>query len=224
MIVRINQFDARQAEALAGWPSRGLCGPIEYDWPTETQAFEVLILDVDETGHPLAESFRQAQMRQLIPEVLAALRVGGHELVARLDGAIATGELAGAFAHLTDSRGYGRFSISQVEKLTVEPAAVTGSVRLQVLPQRFASLCTDPAIGLERSVRLRALSVPEFLVNPLLDMTYLEDERWDEVIEESAFCLSTTKGLAGLQILTRWWGAEQVRSLLMGRLTSVATD
>src|SRR5213079_18043 len=96
-------------------------------------------------------------------------------------------ELAGEFSHLTDARGYGRFSISSVEKLTVEPGAIAGSVRLQVLPQRFTSLCADPAVGLERSVRLRVFSVPEFLVNPLLDITYLEDERWDEVLEESAF-------------------------------------
>src|SRR3989442_7551803 len=121
MIVRINQFDARQAEQLARWPSRGLSGPIEYDWPAETQAFEVLILDADENGRPVGETFRQTQMRQLIPEVLTALRVGGHELVARLDGAIAVEELAGAFSHLTDARGYGRVSIAPVEKLTIEP-------------------------------------------------------------------------------------------------------
>ena len=135
MIVRINQFDAAQAEALSGWPTRGLSGPIEYDWPGETQAFEILILDVDENGQPLSESFRQSQMRSLIPEVLAALRVGGHELVARLDGVIARNELAAAFSHLTDSRGYGRFSISPVEKLIVEPAAVTATCSPQQLPK-----------------------------------------------------------------------------------------
>lgn len=222
MIVRINQFDAHQAEALGGWPTRGLSGPIEYEWPGDTQAFELLILDKDEGGRPLGESYRQTQMRQMLPEVLAALRVGGHELVARLDGPIAADELAPAFAQLTDARGYGRFSVSSVEKLTLDPGTAVGSVRLQAIAPRFAALCADPALGLERSVRLRVFSLPDYLVNPLLDITYPEDERWDEVLEESAFCLSTVRGLQGIHVLTRWWGADQVRSLIMGRLTTAA--
>src|SRR5438874_1696344 len=81
VIVRINQFDAHQAEALAGWPQRGRYGPVEHRWAADTQAYEVLILDTDENGQPVSDNFRQAQLRQLIPEVLAALRHGGEEVI-----------------------------------------------------------------------------------------------------------------------------------------------
>src|SRR5437868_1133348 len=131
MIVRINQFDVSRAEAEAGWAGRGMLGPIEFVWPEGTRAYEILVLDQDEQHRPLSESFRQAQLRQLIPEALAALSEPAEKTVLRLDGPLTDGELLAAFNHLTDAKGAGRFAVSQLLKLEPQPQDVIGSVRIQ---------------------------------------------------------------------------------------------
>ncbi len=73
MIVRINQHDLEHAERSGGWASTGLQGPIPYDWPAGTTAMELLILETDERNQVLARTFRQMQIRTLIPEALFAL-------------------------------------------------------------------------------------------------------------------------------------------------------
>ena len=75
MIVRINQFDPANAEPYCGWGDDGLRGAISYDWPADTNAFEVLILESDERQRQLAPAFRQSQLRRLLPEIVAALAV-----------------------------------------------------------------------------------------------------------------------------------------------------
>ena len=116
MIVRINQFDPSRAESSAGWPANGLAGPLKYKWPNESHAFEVLILDHDEQQESLTEAFRQKQLRQLIPDVIAALRETGEEIVVRLDGPLAEGELAGGFEHIVEPDGAGRYAFSSAER------------------------------------------------------------------------------------------------------------
>ena len=71
---------------------------IMYDWPDDTHAFEVLILESDERQRQLAPAFRQSQLRRLLPEILAALAEPGEQIVARLDGPMAAGELVGAMS------------------------------------------------------------------------------------------------------------------------------
>src|SRR5687767_5957320 len=109
MIVRINQLEVGRVEQEAGWASGGVLGPVRYDWPADARSYEVLILDRDEQSRPLAEKFRQGQMRQLIPQAVAALREPGEEVVVRLDGLFAEGELLPALSHLTAPDGQGRF-------------------------------------------------------------------------------------------------------------------
>jgi len=46
-----------------------LRGAILYDWPDDTHAFEVLILESDERQRQLAATFRQAQLRRLLPHL-----------------------------------------------------------------------------------------------------------------------------------------------------------
>jgi hypothetical protein len=220
VIVRINQFDAQQAEALAGWPQRGRYGPVEHRWPADTQAFEVLILENDENGQPVSESFRQVQLRQLIPEVLAALRHGGEEVILRLDGPLQPDELVPAFSYLTDARGYGRYSVAAVEKLSPEPGAPVGSVRVQALPQRVTAMCVDPNLGLERLVRLRGFCLPSHLADGLLEADDPQPERWSEIVDQCSFVLSTVREMQSLHVLTRRWSAEPLKSALMDRLTT----
>src|SRR4051812_13027864 len=121
MIVRINQFDPANAEPYSGWGEEGLHGPIVYDWPDDSHAFEVLILESDEQQRALAPAFRTSQLRRLFPEILQSMMEHGEQIVARLDGPVAAGELLGAMRYLTDDSGKGRFAVSPAEQL--DPAA-----------------------------------------------------------------------------------------------------
>jgi hypothetical protein len=222
MIVRINQIDVHHAEQQAGWPGDGPAGPIEYPWPEGTLAFELLILPADEQNQPLARPFRQAQLRQLVPDVIAALQQDddkrSEQTVVRLDGPLAAGEMVDAFKHLTDARGYGRYCCSPAEKFDDEPLHPTMSLRLHIGGPRLANLCADPNVGLERSVRLRAFSVPGELVNPLLDISDGGDERWDEILSHSSFVLSNTRAMQSLHIITRRFSPDETRARLTQKL------
>src|SRR5690349_6493705 len=190
MIVRINQFDAPRPEADAGWPADGRLGPLLAAWPEGTRAFEILILEKDETNRPLSEAFRQQQFRQLVPQVVAALREPGEEIVVRLDGLFADNELLGAYRHLTDEQGLGHFAVSTAAKLNPAAGEPLASVRVQpTSPEALQRLCSDPAVGLERSVRMRVFCVPADMVEPMLDTDSPDDERWPELLGRSGFVL-----------------------------------
>ena len=225
MIVRINQLDASRAESDSGWPPGGPTGPLRAA-PAAlpgAKVFELLILEQDEQGRPLSETFRRAQLRQMLPQAIAALREPGEEVVLRLDGLLADGELLAAFRWLTDADGRGQFAFSAAHKRDHGPQEVTCAVRVHPSPRLLASLCGDMALGLERSVRLRAVCVPEDLVNPLLSIATPDDERWDEVLPRSHFLLGVTRGLRSLQITTARFDAVTVKSRVMKRLMSAAT-
>lgn len=222
MIVRINQFDAARAEQEAGWAPFGFMGPLAYHWPADTKAYEVFVLDRDEAGRPLAEDFRRQQMRHLIPQAVVALAEPGEQVVVRLDGPIAEGELLGAFNHLTEPDGQGRFAVSEVHKYDPDPHETIASVRIQPAPARLAALAGDLRIGLHRSVRLRAFAVPADFVNPLLDAGPADDERWPELLSRAGFVLDAARGLKALHVLTRRFDAPTVKSRLMNRLAAAA--
>jgi len=222
MIVRINQFDAPRPEAESGWPSDGRLGPLLAPWPEGTKAYEILILEQDEQRRPLSDSFRQQQLRQLIPQAVAALRQPGEEMVVRLDGPLADRELLPAYRRLTDASGQGRFAVSAVSKLDPAPSDVIAAVRIAPSGEGLQSLCADSALGLERSVRMRVLSVPETLVNVVIDIDSPDDERWADVLNRTGFVLSTVHGMLALHVLTARFDATAVKSRLMQRLTETA--
>lgn len=218
MIVRINQFDVAQADERAGWGGNGLHGPLDYRWPTSTHAFEVMILDCDEKSRPLPLPFRQAQLRRMIPELILALANPGEHIVLRFDGILAAGELLGVFGQLTDVQGQGRFAISESQKLQTGTEEVVGSIRLAPTIPHLPRVCADDHIGLERGVRLRAFAVPHELVNPLLDMTYADDERWIDILPRTGFMLSASRGLSAIQIVSRDITPDQARGRMRRRL------
>jgi hypothetical protein len=225
MIVRIHQLPVAQAEADA-WPGGGgggaLRGPIAYTWPDDARAFEVLVLDRDEQERALSENFRQAQVRQLIPQVVAALREPGEEVVVRLDGPVSPRELLPSLCHLTDPAGYGRFMVSELAKLDPKPQESMASVRMQPSADGLAALCADAELGLERSVRLRLFCVPERLVNGLLDIHFASDGRWRDILDEAGFVLNAARGLRALFVITRRLDAAEFKSRLMRRLMAAA--
>jgi hypothetical protein len=224
MIVRINQLDASRAEADSGWPAGGPTGPLRTDPGAlpGAKVFELLILEQDEQGRPLSETFRRAQLRQMLPQAIAALREPGEEVVLRLEGPLADGELLAAFRWLTDSDGRGRFAFSAAHKRDHGPQEVMCAVRVHPSPRLLASICGDMALGLERSVRLRAASVPEDLVNVALGLATPDDARWDDVLPRAGFVLGTTRGLRSLQVATSRFDAGTVKSRVMRRLMSAA--
>jgi hypothetical protein len=219
MIVRINQLDLRSAEQEAGWSEQGMLGPIQHVWPADTRVYEVLILDRDEQKRPVDDSFRQHQLRQLIPEAAAALCEPGEEIVIRLDGPLLENQLLPAMFRLTDPERRGRFAISPMRKLDPDPGNEIGSVRVQPSGELLAAICADASLGLERLVRLRVFAVPERLVNPLLDADATDDERWAELLGECGFVLTTTRGLRSLQVRTRRLEPAAIKSRLIRRLT-----
>ena len=224
MIVRINQFDAPRPEAESGWPSDGRLGPLLAPWPDGTKAYEILILEQDEQRRPLSDSFRQQQLRQLVPQAVAALRQPGEETVVRLDGPLADRELLPAFRRLTDASGKGRFAVSGVSKLDPAPAEVFAAVRIAPSAEGLQSICADSALGLERSVRMRVFSVPEELVNVVIEIDSPDDARWADVLNRAGFVLSTVHGMLALHVLTARFDATAVKSRLMQRLTETAAS
>ena len=225
MIVRINQLDASRAEADSGWPAGGSTGPIRTAaaaLPPGARVFELLILEHDEQGRPLSETFRRGQLRQMLPQAIAALREPGEEVVLRLDGPLVDGELLAAFRWLTDADGRGRFAFSAAQKLEHGPHEVHCAVRVHPSPGLLASICGDMALGLERSVRLRAACVPEDLVNAALNAAGPDDPRWDEILPRAGFLLGSTRGLRSLQITTSRFDATTLKSRVMRRLMSAA--
>ena len=223
MIVRINQLPLEQVEPQA-WPGGGgpLRGAIAYAWPETARAFEVLVLDRDEQQRPLPQSFRQSQVRQLIPQVAAVLRRPGEEIVVRLDGPVAPRELLPALCHLTDEKGNGRFMVSDLAKLDPRPQQVMASVRLQPSDAGLAALCADGELGLERSVRMRLFGVPAPLTNALLDLHYTSDGRWAEVLDAVAFVVHVARDLRALLVICRRVEAAEFKARLTQRLTAVA--
>jgi hypothetical protein len=222
MIVRINQFDAPRPDTEAGWPSSGRTGPLGTPWPAGVRAYEVLILDQDEQKRPLDEHFRQQQMRQLIPQAVAALREPGEAIVVRLDGPLAERELLPAYRHLTDGTGTGRFAVSAAEKLDAHPHDVLAGMRVEPTESTLRAMCADAALGLDRGVRLRVFGVAEELVNPLIDIDGPDDVRWGDVLARAGFVLSTVKGLLALHVMTERFDAATVKGRLMTRLLSAA--
>jgi hypothetical protein len=222
MIVRINQLALADAEQLAGWPDRGLSGPVQYEWPEETHAVELLILDVDEKRQPLGAEFRLRQLRQLIPQAIAALKEPSEEIAVRLDGPIDRGQLLGALDYVARGEGCGRYALSAIQRFEEDAAPPVASLRIHCTVERLGALCADPSIGLERDVRLRAFAVPEALLNPLLDIADLDDERWEEILPQAGLILSTTRSLGSLQLLTRRLSPPEIRQRLMGYLLDQA--
>jgi hypothetical protein len=228
MIVRINQLDAARAEQDAGWPGVGPLGPLKgvpsaSPAPAELRTFELLILGHDEQNRPLPDVFRQAQLRQIIPQALIALREGDEEIVVRLDGPLAEGELLAGYRWLTEADGRGRFAVSAAQKREDAPAEVIGGIRLQPSPGRLAGMCADGGLGLGRSVRLRAFCVPGPLVNTMLEISEPDDARWGEVLERAGVTVGTTRGLRSLHIQSRRFDAAAVKSRIMRRLIALAT-
>lgn len=224
MIVRINQFDVHHAEHQSGWDSDGPGGPIACAWPDDAFAYEILILESDEQKQPLARGFRQMQLRQLIPDVLEGFREDGEEIVARLDGPAVDGELADAFKYLAEQDGYGRFAFPGVQKLEAEADPPVLSVRFHAQPRRLAAMCADLNVGLDRSVRLRALALPPEMVNSFLDVERPDDERWERILSRAGVMMSTTRGLNALQLITRRFDPAAARQRLTRRLQASAQD
>jgi hypothetical protein len=215
MIVRINQIESARADETAGWGAGELRGSIAYDWPVNAFIYQMHILDRDEHGRQLEPAYVQAQWRRLIPHVISALNGGEERPVVRFDGPLAEGELLAAFGYLNDCE---RFAVSPVQRFRGDMETVMASVRMMPTNGHLTQLCTDPLLGLERSVRLRVIAVPEKMVNPLLDTADVDDERWREILPTAAFMLSTTVGLKSLLIWTSRFDPAAAKSRIMQKL------
>jgi hypothetical protein len=215
MIVRIHQLPIRDIDTATGWPDEGLNGSIRYDWPGRFFGYELVVREENESSEPVPDAQRQQQLRRLLPRIVEALRVEGHEIVIRLDGPMRRGELLEAFNYLTDEQGksLGRFAISAVQQF--DSGNSLGSIRLVMDPSVFAAMCADENVGLGRELRLRLFSVPTDLVNPLLDTEETDDERWPVILPETGFVVETGKELKSIYVRTSRYGPEEITERLM---------
>lgn len=200
MIVRLHQIDPADAEALTFWNTTDLRGPIPYHWPIECHGYQVTALDIDEKHQPVPDPVRRRRLRQLLPTMLNGLAAPGYQTVLRFDGPLIDGEMLAVFRYLADNTHVERYCISPVQQFNGR--AAVASVRVLPTDRTMASLCNDVQIGIEKSVRLRAFCVPELLVNPLLDTSDLDDERWRDLLGEARYVISTARGLLSAVIWT----------------------
>jgi hypothetical protein len=218
MIVRINQFDPANTEPYSGWGDDGLRGAILYDWPEDTHAFEVLILESDEKQRQLPPSFRQSQLRRLLPEILGALAEPGEQIVARLDGPLAAGGLLDSMKFTADAQGHGRFAFSGAERLVHDAPPPIASLRLHLTLQRLAALCMDSSAGLGNEVRLRLFLVPESLVDTALQLNEPDDEGWTHILSQAGVVMGSMRGMQSIYLLTRRVDSTEVRQRILKRL------
>lgn len=222
MIVRISEFDVSRAEAAADWGPDPYRGAIGFHWPSDAHAFEVVVLERDEQSRPLSEEFRRGQVRQLITETVIALREPDEEVVLRLDGALAENELMGALRHVSGAGWIGRFVLSETGRLEPETQPVMASLRVHCSMAAAAAICQDAALGLDRTVRLRAFGVPREWIDPVLQLGMVDDHAWHDVMPRLGFYLGTVRGLRSLQVLTSRLDATAFKARLTRRLLAAA--
>jgi hypothetical protein len=83
-------------------------------------------------------------------------------------------------------------------------------------------LVADAELALERSVRLRALGVPEALVHSVLSIGPADDHRWDDVMPQAGFMVGTSRGLRSLYVVTPRLDATTFKTRLTQRLLAAA--
>ncbi len=111
-----------------------------------------------------------------------------------------------------------------MQKLEPAPLEVIGSVRIQPSPQACSAICLDPDLGLDSSVRLRAFSVPQEWVVPLLEIDSSDNERWAEVLPNAGFVIDTTRGLHSLHVISRRMSPQEIKSRLLQRLLAASRN
>jgi len=218
MVVRINKLELSEPAIAAGWPQNEYTGSLRFQWTPLTNLFEVTILEEDEARRILGDSFRQQQLRKLMPAAIEAVREMSDHIVVRLDGQMARGELLPALSRLAAGDELFRYAMSPVRRLDAQLGRVNGGIRALMTVRQLTALCTDQSLGLERSVRLRIFAVPEEFVGPLLDIDSVEDERWAEILPHTGFLIATTPGLNSLQIFTPRLDGASIKSRLTQRL------
>jgi len=154
--------------------------------------------------------------------VAIALAEPGHVGVLRLDGPLGDNELLPAWRYLTEPDGRGRYAFAATAKLDDLPADVSTSVRILTSWQQLMAICSDPSLGLERSVRARLFFTNEVFASDLLEASETDDPRWEQILAECTLMIGTTSGLRSLQIVTRGLDLPQVKSKVMNRLIAVA--
>ena len=212
MLVRLNQIDPRSADGAAGWTTGGYRGTVAHTWAATAFAYQVQALEADERGRAVSAEARRAEVRRVLPGVIAAVGGAGTTVVVRLDGPFGPGLVPGVVA-AAGAKGY---AISAVQRFGFDGAEPLASVRLVATAETVERLCGDEGLGLEAGVRLRAFALPASLVDPMLDMAEPDDERWREVLPLAAAVVSTAADLMSVVV----WSMELTPDVLRDRLAA----
>lgn len=211
MIVRMHQLELQRVEALAGWPDGVYRGPVDFAWPGDAAALELFVLERDEHGRAVPVELRQRHLRGLIAAVAEALLDVDQQVVVRLDGSFTPDGLLPLVERLA---GAGRFALSPVRRLALADGDAEASVRVAADAAWLDELCRDERIDLAERVRLRLFCVPAELVDPVLDIDALDDERWRDILPVANVMAQVTRGLGGIQVVTRRFDVQQSKRRL----------
>jgi hypothetical protein len=215
MLVRLNQIDPQSADGVSGWTTGGYRGTVAYSWPSSAYAYQLVAMDKDEQGRPVAADVRRAEIRRVLPGVIGAVARSTDSTVIRLDGPFGPGMSSAVAA----AAGSTQYAVSAVQRFGFDGAPPLASVRLLADVGAVERLCKDDALALNAGVRLRAFLLSASLVDPMLDTAEPDDERWRELLPESGAVVSTAADLLSLVIWSAVLGPDVVRDRLAARLT-----
>ncbi len=212
MLVRLNQIDPRSADGAAGWTTGGVRGTVAYAWPATAFAYQLVALDADEAGRPVAADARRAEVRRVLPAVIGAVGRAGEVTVLRLDGPFGPGLVPAVAA----AAGAAAYAVSAVQRFGFDAAPPLASVRLAADAATVERLCRDERLALHAGVRLRAFLLPAALVDPMVDTAEPDDERWRELLPAAGAVVSTAADLLSVVI----WSATLGRTHCGSRLAA----
>ncbi len=219
MLVRLNQIDPRSADGAAGWTTGGVRGTVAHTWPETTFAYQMAALDADEAGRPVPADARRAEVRRVLPAVIAAVGRAGEVAVVRLDGPFGPGLMPAVAA----AAGASAYALSAVQRFGSDAAPPLASVRLAADAAAVDRLCRDERLDLHAGVRLRAFLLPPPLVDPMVDTLEPDDERWRELLPGAGAVVSTAADLLSVVIWSGTLGPAELRTRLAAGLDGAAT-
>jgi hypothetical protein len=123
---------------------------------------------------------------------------------------------------VTAANWSGRFALSDAARYGAGAEPVLASLRTNAALAALSAFCLDSELALDRSVRLRAMGVPESLVPTVLAIGSADDDRWQDVMPNAGFMVGTSRGLRSLYVVTPRLDATTFKTRLTQRLLAAA--
>lgn len=218
MILRMYELAAADFERLTGWPANAgaYAAPLGPGWPRDRVAVELAVTTADARGRPLSDADRGSTIRRLIPWLVRRLvpAAPDRQLLVRLDGRMERGGLADALRHLPNAVPGGIFALSGATRCSDADPPPPAWATMVLDVAGLVDLCADPALRLDRAVRLRLWVVPAAVALSVIAATSDDPDAWPGVHAESTLFLTTSANLQSLFVVGPA-DAEELRHALL---------